>query len=92
MSKVYEADKEQGWYLFHCPGCQTAHSFWVNNSEYPSWVFNGDLEKPTISPSHRVSDNKGTFCHSFITNGNIQFLNDSKHKLKGQTVQLPDFE
>jgi hypothetical protein len=27
-------------------------------------------------------------CHSFVTNGQIQFLNDCTHDLVGQTVQL----
>jgi len=31
-------------------------------------------------------------CHSFITNGRIQFLNDCTHVLAGQTVDLPDFD
>jgi hypothetical protein len=29
-------------------------------------------------------------CHSFVTNGKIQFLADCTHKLAGQTVELPD--
>ena len=29
-------------------------------------------------------------CHSFITDGRIQFLNDCTHDLKGQTVDLPE--
>ena len=29
-------------------------------------------------------------CHSFITNGQIQFLSDCTHALAGQTVELPD--
>ena len=31
-------------------------------------------------------------CHSYITDGNIQFLADSTHSLSGQTVPLPDFD
>jgi hypothetical protein len=31
-------------------------------------------------------------CHSFVTAGNIQFLSDCTHKLKGQTVELPEIE
>jgi hypothetical protein len=31
-------------------------------------------------------------CHSFVTDGRIQFLADSTHKLAGQTVDLPEFE
>lgn len=29
-------------------------------------------------------------CHSFVTDGQIQFLNDCTHELSGQTVPLPD--
>ena len=28
-------------------------------------------------------------CHSFITDGRIQFLDDCTHELRGQTVDLP---
>lgn len=28
-------------------------------------------------------------CHSFVTDGRIQFLGDCTHKLAGQTVDLP---
>lgn len=30
-------------------------------------------------------------CHSFITDGKIQFLDDCTHALAGQTVELPDW-
>lgn len=30
-------------------------------------------------------------CHSFVTDGRIQFLGDCTHELAGQTVDLPDF-
>lgn len=31
-------------------------------------------------------------CHSFVTNGRIQFLPDCNHALAGQTVDLPEIE
>lgn len=31
-------------------------------------------------------------CHSFVTDGRIQFLGDCTHKLVGQTVDLPEIE
>jgi hypothetical protein len=31
-------------------------------------------------------------CHSFVTDGKIQFLADSTHKLSGQTVEIPDWD
>jgi hypothetical protein len=30
-------------------------------------------------------------CHSFVTDGQIQFLSDCTHALAGQTVPLPDW-
>lgn len=35
---------------------------------------------------------KCSVCHSFVTDGRIQFLTDCTHALAGQTVQLPDFD
>jgi hypothetical protein len=31
-------------------------------------------------------------CHSFVTDGRIEFLGDCTHALAGQTVDLPDLE
>lgn len=31
-------------------------------------------------------------CHSFVTDGKIQFLGDCSHALAGQTVELPDIK
>lgn len=31
-------------------------------------------------------------CHSFVTDGQIQFLGDCTHSLAGQTVPLPPFD
>jgi Family of unknown function (DUF6527) len=36
----------QSVYMFHCPGCGRGHGYHV-----PHWDFNGDLEKPTFTPS-----------------------------------------
>lgn len=33
-----------------------------------------------------------TVCHSFVTDGRIQFLSDCTHHLAGQTVDLPDWD
>ncbi len=59
-----------------------------------TWTFNGDMEKPTLSPSYMTGfDNyKKNLCHSFIKDGKIQFLGDCFHELKGQTVELPDID
>lgn len=31
-------------------------------------------------------------CHTFIRDGNIQYLGDCTHKLAGQTIPLPDID
>lgn len=35
---------------------------------------------------------KCTVCHSFVTDGKIQFLSDCTHALAGQTVELPEMD
>ncbi len=83
--RQHENNPAQFW--FHCPGCGFSHSFGE------SWSFNGDYDNPTISPSILVTapgrDNYR--CHSFIKNGQIQFLKDCTHNLAGQTVELPEY-
>ncbi len=70
-------------YTFNCPGCKEHHVF--NNT----WKFNGDYEKPTVTPSLLVTNGNPLYrCHSFITDGRIQFLSDCTHELAGQTVDL----
>jgi len=76
-------------YMFYCEGCQRLHAF--NNG----WWFNNDYDKPTVSPSLLVTmPDYGVdyICHSFITDGKIQYLNDCHHDLAGQTVELKDEE
>jgi len=65
----------------------------------PHWDFNGDFERPTFTPSvnswwggFRSGDHDVPLhrCHSFITDGRIQFLGDCTHALANQTVDLPE--
>lgn len=91
-------------YIFFCPGCRCGH-FFKTEGPGPVWTFNGDVEKPTVTASILVhehdtilpeNDETGKItktyrCHSFITDGNIQFLSDCTHELAGKTVPLEDF-
>lgn len=77
-------------YEFRCPGCGYAHLVRTQGPR-PCWKWDGSLDRPTISPSLLVGPGTSSVCHSFITNGNIQFLNDCWHKLAGQTVEIPDW-
>lgn len=71
----------------------------------PQWGFNYDLDKPTFTPSMLLTT--GSYadpnyvddpmipperCHSFVTDGKIQFLCDCTHELKNQTVDLPEID
>lgn len=90
FSRIQPESEGEESYLFFCPGCECAH--WVRVAgENPCWTWNGDVNKPTVSPSVHVMPNTATTCHSFITNGKIQYLGDSYHQLKGKTVEIPDF-
>lgn len=77
-------------YTFFCPGCKATH--WVRTSgKQPCWSFNGDVDSPTLNPSILVRgrDQTGdTRCHSYVKDGQIQFLPDCTHALAGKTVAL----
>lgn len=83
---------DEDWPTFHCPGCGLRHC--VNTDperEGPHWQWNGSLDKPTITPSILVRweyAGRRYVCHSFVTDGSIQFLGDSTHSLAGKTVPL----
>lgn len=71
-------------YLFYCTGCETVHGF---NS---TWKFNENMESPTVTPSLLTRGNN-EICHLYITDGKLVYLSDCTHKLKGQTIEIPEF-
>lgn len=78
---------------FICPGCALngsgIHILPVNNEIIPSWSWNGDTDKPTLSPS--IKTTVGNFvCHSFLVDGEFSFLPDSTHELGDMRAKLPD--
>lgn len=57
------------------------------------WTWNGSMDKPTFYPSLLCNqDDPASRCHSFVTDGKIEFLNDCHHGLRGQTVEIPDWD
>ena len=98
MAKVVKHSDGACWFI--CPGCGQYHRIpTVHNPAegkvHPVWGFNGDLEKPTFTPSILTrwtegEDYKKQVCHSFVKNGKIEFMGDSTHRLAGQTIELPD--
>lgn len=92
-----------GYTLFHCPACGTQHALTVMGLQ--AWGWNGDGDRPTFTPSLLVTHKAvpgaadefkewrtERRCHSFITDGQIQFLSDCTHALAGQTVPIPDWD
>ena len=89
---VYHEGKIIGQRIF-CPGCEGYHMFTTTPESQVRWSFNGDQEKPTFAPSLMCNrDYPESRCHSIVTNGKIQFLDDCYHSLKGQIIDLPDVE
>lgn len=82
---------------FWCEGCKNSHAIPVDGSR--GWQWNGDTERPTITPSIKTTysgwdeDKKvDNVCHMYVTDGNAVYLNDCTHELAGQTIPLPNIE
>lgn len=41
-------------YTHYCPACKELHTIYVRGNS-PSWTFNGDLCKPSFSPSMKIT-------------------------------------
>lgn len=59
------------------------------------WTWNGSTEMPTLRPSVRTEgcsevSNGAFLCHSWINDGDAQFLGDCSHGLANKTVPLLD--
>lgn len=93
-----------GW-MIKCPSCQW-HEFPKKGKPGASWTFNGDLFKPTFTPSmnqlmrfseavceeDRRPDRR---CHFIITAGRMQFCGDCTHDYKNKIIDMvpwPDVE
>ncbi len=68
----------------------------------PRWGFNGDMDKPTFTPSINESCNdpghpsyqpraKSSRCHFTVTGGMITYHGDCSHDLAGQTLPLEEW-
>lgn len=79
---------------FRCPGCEQEgggkwHTIAVAGPS--AWQWNDNPVRPTFASSVLVWSEgpEGFRCHSFITDGQIQYLPDSTHEMAGTTVPLP---
>lgn len=83
----YFQKTDDGRLLFYCPGCKFHHVL------DDRWSLVWKNKKPRIAPSLLVTYPYGEKqeerrCHLFIKNGNIEYLNDCTHELKGKTVPM----
>jgi hypothetical protein len=113
VSKILR--ESDGGLYFKCPACRFVHGVRVTAPKTELWQWNGNVEKPTFSPSLLMQRETWTppvtpenlaewrrqpweqvkvpsVCHSFITDGRIQFLADCTHAMAGQTVDIPDWD
>lgn len=92
--------------MFECPGCQCLHGIdptkwtWNGSLEKPTFVPSvlvrgtvpiTDEEHAKIMAGEAIEP-KPMVCHSYVTDGKIQFLGDCTHELAGKTVALEAFE
>jgi hypothetical protein len=87
-------------YLHWCQGCKCGHVYPTGRTNGPNWSFNGNVEKPSFSPSMLIFIPAGpygendenvpqrTICHYFVTDGQIRFCGDSPHQFAGQNLPL----
>lgn len=96
MAKMHK--DARGVLLFDCPGCGMLHAVYPQGctADNPArWTWNGSLDSPTLTPSlsaRWTEHGHERHCHSFITDGQIQFCGDSTHALADQTVPIPEWE
>ena len=88
LTPFADSDKEPIGYTFWCPGCEEYHGVWVqtkNPTTNGQWTWNGNMIKPTFSPSILVrgvslpkvleKDNKGK--HVLGPDGRIKGAKDT---------------
>jgi hypothetical protein len=104
--RVVNSDGSELGFSIHCLGCDHRHVLFTRpwkkdltkaSLDGPVWSFNGNVDRPTFSPSlvvHEAKWDDGTIahhrCHSFIRDGQIQYLSDCGHSMAGRTLDLPE--
>lgn len=100
MAVIVKLNKT-GRVAYYCPGCKTLVYLNVDNDGRPRWMFDGNFDKPTITPSvlqkvgpwgecHDVPERIGKvdICHTFVRNGQIEYLGDCTHELAGKNIPM----
>lgn len=94
MERPVLIEREDSWDL-HCP----ATHGWINIPRDGRWTFDGNYARPTFGPSyHEKRSAPGTthpivnpdfVNHLYVRAGNIEYLGDCTHAMRGQTVPVP---
>lgn len=97
-------------FMHRCPACGCSHVAFVRPMRPggPTWKFDGNVEKPTFSPSLKHTwgryadpsyegeefdcDHESGICHYSIEAGRLRFYDDCTHEFAGQTVDMPAYE
>lgn len=91
--------------VIFCPGCREAHVFdkrWTFNGNFELPTFRASFltrsghyvtgqSKEECNICQREKPSICRICHSFVTDGRIEFLGDSSHALAGSTHMLPQW-
>lgn len=64
-------------------------SLLVRSGKYVGSLSTEERERLANDPDYAEFN---ILCHSFITNGTIEFCNDSSHSLSGKAVELPEVD
>lgn len=80
-------------HCYWCPGCDGLHCVRIRdqgpNPSRPSWNWDGNREKPTYEPSQLTTYGMLDIrCHTFIRQGQIQYLDDCTHDLRGKMISM----
>lgn len=91
-SKIAKIDDDCiAWY---CLGCRHLHPVQINRPANDptahSWAWNGDVIKPSFSPSIVTRMAANQLCHCFVVGGTVKYLKDCTHHYADQTIELPD--
>ena len=85
---IVERDGKTVGYLVRSPATGTMVDFEVGR-----WVFNGDMDAPTFTPSMVVPGDRETpHEHFFVRDGKIEYLQDCDHPMAGMTVDMVDVD
>lgn len=77
-----------------CPGCKCLHPYRLEapkGSSWPTWTWDGNVEKPSFKPSMLINKHHPQMrCHFHVTAGQIIYCSDCHHELSSMTIDLPE--